>query len=423
MLVLLNTMSQEPWGKITNHSNLVYTSIMEPETVYSQTPVAPPAEATPPATTLDPHPAPLASKKPLKLLYIFGGIAIALLSLAGLILLLGTRNNGGSVGSNSTTEEVAQIVSTWPKYSNTQYFYELSVPPKWEEVKTSPLHPEVSLFNALDTASLEVRAEKNLLSLDEYLSLHDQANQSSVKATKTNQVKVGDYDGIERAESWSQVALQGYTTYVKVSDMLYTFSLIPAGDRSAITNESILRDYRALLASFRLTDTSQLGLDLKEYTSEKLATLNIPAFSLKYPQTWVVSEQYVGSDTFIASIYRNNYEIRITQAPVGGAVCLFNDSPDFQGSSGDLRNKQFTEFETSDGTLMRRYFNANEGDKSTLYFCRKERDTPYFSTPTDVGGIVYYVPAKYDEDIVKEMDAIVKSITPILASPSASPTP
>ncbi len=397
---------------------------MEQETVYSQTP---PATMVDPASSASaPLPQPpntFVPKKPPKLLYILGGVAAILLSLAGIILLIGPRNDGGSLGSDSTSEEVAQIVSTWPKYTNPAYFYELSIPPKWLEIKSSPLHKEVALFNALDTATLEIRAEKNLASLDEYLATYDELHKNAVKATKTNQVKVGDYDGFERAESWSQAALQGYTTYIKVSDMLYTFSLIPSGDKSAITNESILRDYRALLASFRLTDTTQLGLDLKEYTSEKLASLNLPAFSLKYPQTWVASEQYVGSDTFIASIYRNNYEIRITQAPVGGAVCLFSDSPDFQGSSGDLRNKQFTEFQTSDGTLMRRYFNANEGDKSTLFFCRKEKDTPYFSTPTDVGGIVYYVPAKYDEDIVKEMDSIVKSITPILASPSASPTP
>jgi len=397
---------------------------MEPETLYSQSPATPPTPQTPssiPSTAPQTPQTPFTPKKPPKLLYIFGGIAIILLSLAGGILMLGPKNNEGSVGTDTTSEEAAQIVSGWPKYNNKEYFYEIAIPPKWVELKTSPIHKEVSLFNILDTATLEIRAEKNLAGLEEYLSLHDEKNKSAVKATKTNQVKVGDYEAFEREESWSQDALQGYTTYVKVSDMLYSFSLIPAGDKNAITNESILRDYRAMLASFRLTDTTKLGLDLKDYTSEKVVALNLPPFSLKYPQTWAVSEQYVGSDTFIASIYRNNYEIRITQAPVGGAVCLFSDSPDFQGSSGDLRNKQFTEFQTSDGTLMRRYFNANEGDKSTLFFCRKEKDSPYFSTPTDVGGIVYYVPAKFDDDIVKEMDNIVKSIIPVVASPSASP--
>lgn len=396
---------------------------MEQETVYTQSPVTPTTESTSPQSAPTPTPATFVAKKPPKLLYILGGVAIILLSLAGIILMMGPRNNGGSVGSDSTSEEVAEIVSSWPKYNNAEFFYEISIPPKWVEIKSSPLHKEVTLFNALDTATLEIRAEKNLASLDEYIASLDARHKAAVKATKTSQVKVGEYDGFERSESWSQAALQGYTTYVKVSDMLYTFTLIPSGDKNAITNESILRDYRALLASFRLTDTSQLGLDLKEYKSEKVEALALPPFTLKYPQTWVVSEQYVGSDTFIASIYRNNYEIRITQAPVGGAVCLFSDSPDFQGSSGDLRNKQFTEFTTLDGTLMRRYFNANEGDKSTLFFCRKEKDTPYFSTPTDIGGVAYYVPAKYDEDIVKEMDEIVKSITPVQASPSASPTP
>jgi hypothetical protein len=392
---------------------------MESSTIYQPT-SAPTPPATPVATPTAPLNPPFTPKKPPKLLYLFGGLAVILLTLAGAILMFGPKGGGSSDGAGNTTEENAEIVSGWPKYQNSAFFYELSVPPKWVEVKSSPLHPEVTLFNALDTATLEIRAEKNLASLDEYLTSHDEANKASVKSTKTTQVKVGDYEGFERAESWSQVALQGYTTYIKVSDMLYTFSLIPTAGKNAITNESILRDYRAALASFRLTDTTKLGLDLKEYTSQKVASLNLPAFTLKYPQTWVATEEFVGADTFIASIYRNNYEIRITQAPVGGAVCLFSDSPDFQGSSGDLRNKQFTEFTTVDGTVMRRYFNANEGDKSTMFFCRKEKDTPYFSTPTDVGGIAYYVPAKFDEDIIKEMDQIVKSITQVEATPSAT---
>lgn len=392
---------------------------MESSTIYQPTPSPTPTE-TPVASPTAPLNPPFTPKKPPKLLYLFGGLAVILLTLAGAVLMFGPKGNGSTDGNGNTTEENAAIVSGWPKYNNSPFFYELSIPPKWVEVKTSPLHPELVVFNALDTATLEIRAEKNLSTLDEYLASSDEANKAVVKQTKTNQVKVGDYEGFERAESWSQSALQGYTTYIKVSDMLYSFSLIPTGDNNAVTNESLLRDYRAALASFRLTDTTKLGLDLKEYTSQPVPTLTLPAFTLKYPQSWVVKEQYVGADTFIASVYRNNYEIRITQAPIGGAVCLFSDSPDFQGSSGDLRNKQFTEFTTTDGTVMRRYFNANEGDKSTLFFCRKEKDTPYFSTPTDIGGIVYYVPAKFDDDIVKEMDQIIKSITPITATPSAA---
>lgn len=387
---------------------------MEPETVV----VPPTPTPEPPAPPVPAKPSFL-PKQPPKLLYIFGGVAVILFSIALGIVFFGKNGNGdtsGGTSSSSTTQ--SQDTTGWPKYNNVKNFYELAIPPKWVAIKRSPLEQDSVLFDAENTATLEINATKVMPTLDEYLSSQDDTNKSVIKSNKSSQVKVGSYDGYERAESWPTLGLQVVTTYVKISDMLYTFALIPAGDKSAVTNEAILRDYRSALSSFRLTDTTQLGLDLKTYTSQKVEGLSFPAFSLTYPQTWVASEQYVGKD-LIVSIYRNNYEIKITQAPVGTAVCLFKDSPDFQGSSGDLRGKDFTEFNTVDNTVMRRYFNKNEGDKSTMFFCRKEKDSPYFSTPTDIGGIVYYVPAKFDNDIIREMDEIVKSIMPSVASSSA----
>ncbi len=385
---------------------------MEPETLTAPVAIPEPTPPTPPPT--------FSPKKPPKLLYIFGGLAVILFSIAIAIVFFGKNGNGGtSNGTGSSSSTQVQDTTSWPKYSNVKNFYELAIPPKWVAIKRSPLEQDSVLFNAEDTATLEITAAKAMPALDEYLGIQDDLNKALIKSNKSTQVKVGAYEGYERAESWPTLGLQVVTTYTKISDMLYIFTLIPAGDKSAITNEALLRDYRSALSSFRLTDTTQLGLDLKTYTSQKVEGLSFPAFSLKYPQTWVASEQYVGKD-LIVSVYRNNYEIKITQAPVGGAVCLFKDSPDFQGSSGDLRSKDFTEFSTADGVIMRRYFNKNEGDKSTMFFCRKEKDTPYFSTPTDIGGIAYYVPAKFDNDILREMDEIVKSIMPATASPSAA---
>lgn len=355
-------------------------------------------------------------KKPPKLLYILGGVAVILVSIALGITFFGknsaTSPAGGAVGDQSSVA----IKEGWPKYINARFFYELAIPPKWTEIKHSPLSSDLTLFNALNTATLEITARKDLLSLDEILALQDK--DGGIKPTSTRQVKVGEYDAIERNESWSAVGLQSLVTYIKIQDMYYAFTLTPAGGKNALTNESIIRDYHGVLESFRLTDTSQLGLDLKDYTSQKIDGLVFPPFSLKYPQSWVVKDEFVGKDTLITSVYRNNYEIRITQAPIGEAVCLFADSPDFQGSSGDLRNKEYTEFTTASGVVMRRYFNVNEGDKSTIFFCRKKEGSPYFSTPTDIGGIAYYVPAKFDQDIVKEMDTIVKSIMIVTPSPS-----
>lgn len=344
-----------------------------------------------------------------------------LFSVALGIVFFGNKSGTSKTSSSSSSSaDLASELAAWPKYLNPTYFYEISLPPKWTEIKHSPLHPEIALFNVEDTATLEITASKNTQTLDEFLSAQDEASKDVAKSNKSNQVKVGAYDGYERAESWPKVGLQGFVTYVKISDMLYTFTLTPAGGKNAITNESILRDYRASLSSFRLTDTSKLGLDLKEYTSKKIDGLAFSAFSLKYGQTWALTEK-VGENSLDVSIYRNNYELTISQKAVGGAVCLFSDSPSFEGSSGDLRNKQFAEFNTAGGSILRRYFNVNAGEKSTMFFCEKQKDGPYFQTPLTIGGLVYNVPAKYDADIIKEMDEIVKSIK--IAEPIASPSP
>ena len=356
------------------------------------------------------QPAPVASplvtsKRP-KPLMILGIVAATLFTIALGIVIFGKKGDSTApTASTQTARSVEEQVVGWPKYSNTQYFYELSVPPKWSEITHSPLHSELTLFNAEDSATFELAAYKSSSTLDEFIASQD------ATVVSTSQVKVGQYDGYERAESYPQVGLQGIATYIKISDMLYIFTLTPASGKTALTNESILRDYHAALASFRLTDTSQLGKDLKEYVSRKVESLPFQAFSLRYPQTWILKEQ-ASDNSLEISIYRNNYELTISQKTIGNSICLFSDSPAFEGSSGDLRNKQFTEFNTLSSATLRRYFNANFGDKSSMFFCQKQAEGPYFQTPLNIGGLVYNVPAKYDPNIILEMDEIVKSIVP-----------
>jgi len=354
-------------------------------------------------------PADFSPHKSRKLLYILGGVAVILLTLVLAVSFFG-QDQSTLPGSDSTKSTEAVSTSGWTKYTNQPFFYELSLPPKWIEIKHSPRRPDIAIFDLEDAAILELTAQKVIAPLEEYLSIQDATTSGSIKPTKSTQVKVGEYDATERSESWSAVGLQVISTYVKIQDMLYTLTLIPGSGKSAITSESLIRNYHAALTTFRLTDTSQLGLDLKDYQSTKVAGLAFKAFSLKYPQTWVLTDSALDNSLDV-SIYRNNYELTISQKAVGGAVCLFNDSPPFEGSSGDLRNKQYAEFNTGSGAILRRYFNVNAGDKSTMFFCEKQADGPYFQTPLSIGGLVYNVPAKYDADIIKEMDEIVKSIT------------
>lgn len=377
---------------------------MEPEIIPSTTPIVDPAPPVPAEARREG-----VIKKPPKILFLVGGIAIILVTLAmGLILLGKGRSSTTTTGSQNNPQTVD--TTTWPKYTNTTNFYELTLPPTWTEIKQSPLFVANTFFNVDNVATLEISSGKMDRPIDEYLSSQDEGYKDQIKSTKSSQVKVGEYDGFERAESWPVVGLQTIVTYVKVQDMLYMFTLIPSGKNSAITSDAIIRNYHTALASFRLTDTTQLGKDLKTYESKKIAGLSFKQFKLMYPQTWVLTDTS-DNKSLALSIYRNNYEITISQKAIGGAVCLFSDSPAFEGSSGDLRNKQYAEFNTASGAVLRRYFNANNGDKSSMFFCEKQTDGPYFQTPLSIGGLVYNVPAKYDADIIKEMDEIVKTIT------------
>lgn len=365
--------------------------------------------SVPPVSTADFSP-----KKPPKLLYLAGGVAVILLTLALAISFFGRRTTSTpttSTPSDNTTNTVGFI-----PYTNTSYFYTLSLPPKWIVVETSPSQETSVIVQTDAQALLEIKSLKAPGgTLEESLS----TLQNERTIVKTNSVKVGSYDGVERTESWVKPGLQPVITYAQIQDQMYVFTLLPSSGKNAIVSESLLRDYRSALSTFVLTSTSGIGKDWKEYVSSKVEGLVYPAFSFTHPQSWAVTEKSENRNLVI-SIYRNNYEISITQASVGDAICLFKDSPAFQGSSGDLRDKDYTEFTTSDGGIMRRYFNQNQGDKSTFFFCQKQAESPYFATPTVLGGIVYYVPAKFDDNIIKEMDAIVKTFAPAVASSSAT---
>ena len=358
-----------------------------------------------------------AVKSPPKLLYLFGGVAVILFTIALAITFFGKSKTASSTSKTTSSSSVADTTG-YTTYTNVPNFYTLAIPPKWSVIETSPDQSGTLIVQTDNQAIMQVTSFKaGEGTIDDYLSaLSD--GRSSIKSSA---VKVGSYDGVERTESWAKVGLQPVITYVQIQDKMYVFTLLPSSGASAIVSESLLRDYHASLSSFALTSTQSLGKDWKAYTTSKVDGLSFPAFTFTHPQSWAVTEKSENKNLVI-SIYRNNYEIAVTQAEVGSAVCLFKDSPAFQGSSGDLRNKDFTEITTSIGGIFRRYFNQNEGDKSSFFFCQKDSTTPYFATPTGLGGIVYYVPAKFDPNIVQEMDEIVKTFASSLASPVASPS-
>lgn len=378
------------------------------ENIVSTNPNMPPIETTPALPVSE-------IKKPNKLLYVLGGVAAILVSLALGITFFSRSST--QAPSTSGTDQV-EAPPGYVAYTNTPHFYSIALPPKWSVVETTPDQSGKLIIQTNEPALMEIESFKATTSnLEEYFGTLQDGRSSS----KSNPVKVGDYDGIERFESWPKTSVQPVITYSQIQDKVYIFRLLPAGGKNAISSESLLKEYRSVLSTFKLTTTKELGTDWRTFTTSKVDGIAFNSFTFSHPQSWAVTEKSENKN-LIVSIYRNNYEISITQAAIGGAVCLFKDSPDFTGSSGDLRTKEYTEFETTSKGIMRRYFNSNQGEKSTFYFCQKETSSPYFATPTLFGGIVYYVPAKYDINIIKEMDSIVKTFVDN-ASVGTSPTP
>lgn len=382
------------------------------ENIASENQVTPPLETTPPL--------PVAAVKNLpaqagrtKLLYILGGVVAILVSLA---LGITFFSRSSTVAPSTSGTDQVDAPPGYASYTNTPHFYSIALPPKWSVVETTPDQSGKLIIQTNEPALVEIESFKATTSnLEEYFGTLQDGRSSS----KSSPVKVGDYDAIERFESWPKTSVQPVITYSQIQDKIYIFRLLPAGGKNAISSESLLKEYRNVLSTFKLTTTKELGTDWKTFTTSQVAELSYKAFTFSHPQSWAVTEKSENKN-LIVSIYRNNYEITITQAAVGGAVCLFKDSPDFTGSSGDLRTKEYTEFETTTKGVMRRYFNLNQGEKSTFYFCQKEANSPYFATPTLFGGIVYYVPAKYDINIIKEMDEIVKTF---VNSDNTTPSP
>lgn len=334
------------------------------------------------------------AKKPSKL-WILGVVAGVLVLLALAIVIIGRKDVAQpTTNDNSDSGQVADNV-----YQNKEFYYQLTLPPKWSAVSVSANDKASAMFMTSSDAMMSVDAIKQQGSLESFLGLSDEDGGIVVK--KSSPIKVGGYDGVEREESWLTQGVEVLTAYVKIQDMIYTFYLLPTGNKNSVTNETLLREYRSVLSSFRLTDTTNLGKDWVSYAGWN--------WQMQYPQNWKLLEQNKDGKKGL-KLYRDNYEITINQASVESMVCQFADSEAVEGYAGDLRDKDYVEIATKENMLLRRYFKSNQGDKTSLYFCGKGSDATQYVSPTFYGTIAYTVPAKYDEQIVKEMDSIIKTI-------------
>ncbi len=353
------------------------------------------------------------------LLGIFGGVMLVLaivlqIALSSKPKVDTTPSPTAKSGPDITGTDT--LTTDWPLYQDPYNSYELAIPSDWSTLDTTANIETTKSFALPDNVRFEISLTKTKASnVESYLSDLDNSRSTSWEGrpsrviNKTASIRIGDYDGIERTELISAAGIEQLVAYIMIDDDVFSFALTPTGSATAVTNQELVRRFHLALSTFKITNVADRLGSWKTYESTKVDGLSYPAYTVSFPATWGINtKKSEGSETL--TISRNGYKISVTQAAVGQAVCLFKDSPSFQGSSGDLRTKDYTEYSTSTGYVLRRYFKGNDGDNSVFLFCGKADADTYFVTPLPMGGLTYTVPAKYDDGVLKEMDSIVKTI-------------
>ena len=147
------------------------------------------------------------------------------------------------------------------------------------------------------------------------------------------------------------------------------------------------------------------------YTSTKVPELSYSAFSIKYPKSWVKSIEYFEpgktSGYFTLYLTKGDYKISITQGATGGAMCLLDNEPDYNGPTVDYRQEIYTNINSPIGILRR----VKSKSPNAFDICQDNRSKlGHFVLPTSVGGIGYKVPLSPSNQVLAEMDDVVKTI-------------
>lgn len=136
----------------------------------------------------------------------------------------------------------------------------------------------------------------------------------------------------------------------------------------------------------------------------KSAGLSFDQYTISFPNEWSVKEENQTPLDQKLIIANNGYQISIFQAATGGALCLYDNDPDFEGPSS--RFKSYKELTTQDARTLRRGGDLN-GNAFTI--CQKSQDGS-FGQPTNYGHISVKLPANWDQNILDEIDQIISSL-------------
>lgn len=149
----------------------------------------------------------------------------------------------------------------------------------------------------------------------------------------------------------------------------------------------------------------------KSHTTTQLQDISFKPYTILHPETWI-KEVKRSNDTDTLTLTKEDHHLVIYQAAYGGGGCIFEGEVP-EGPYEDLRDKKYVEIQSGIGTLRRFAMDIKNGEFiSTIYsFCQK--NSSYFASPTTVGQITYRVPATIKNELLLEMDSIIKTLSVI----------
>lgn len=134
--------------------------------------------------------------------------------------------------------------------------------------------------------------------------------------------------------------------------------------------------------------------------------LSFPHYQLKASSNWVYSREAEGQDNEKIILKNGSYGLSISQGGFGGAICLFPGDADVEGPSS--RYIKYVGITTNSGDQLRR---STPENGQGFGICQL---TQYgWGVPTLYGHISLTVPNNPTSEMLKEIDAILTSITKI----------
>ncbi len=141
---------------------------------------------------------------------------------------------------------------------------------------------------------------------------------------------------------------------------------------------------------------------LKTQTVKKLDNTAFSGFTITFPDEFAPFEVRTATSLDF-NLQRIDQGIEIRQAPMGGGVCLFKDSPDFQGPSEDLKSVTYTQISTQLGEA--RYYNTTDNNYKTCWLSQG-----YYQSMSPVGVVTFSSSLNGYPGGLKSIEDVLKSI-------------